>query len=82
MFLLLIFIRHDFQLKRIEMASNIDEQIALLEHDAYNFKFAMRISGGFTVFSTLMSLYLIVFKSPDAMRYYKPFLLNIVVRFY
>jgi hypothetical protein len=63
------------------MVSDIDEQVALLQHNADNFKLVMTISGGFTAFSTLMSIYLIVFKSSDAMKYYKPFLLNIVVSF-
>jgi hypothetical protein len=61
------------------MASNIDKQLSLFEDNLNKFKLVMKISGGFTVFSTLISIYLIVFRSPEVIKNYKPFLLSIVV---
>lgn len=58
---------------------DIDQQVALYEENSSNYKLIMRISSVFTVFSTIMSIYLIVMKSPDAIKHYKLFLLNIAV---
>jgi hypothetical protein len=60
------------------MTTEIDSQVALLENNLDNYKLVMNISGAFTLFSMLMSIYLIQ-KSPDVMNNYKPYLLNIVV---
>lgn len=61
------------------MDSTIDDQVLQFEENSKKFRLIMKISGFFTIISTSISLYLILFKSPKQIGFYKWCLLNIVV---